>query len=764
MNKKNRHPIRTFNLIKAILIVIHIAALLLFLTGVTFIYSNEHLKVGIAEFNAGIYEDSPVFLDQYNQDIQYVFDYLDNKDTFETDNRFDPDKKIFSINEGPGMDTEYSVDDVITAARRRGYYLDEHYQVLSIPDIVSSNDNSKTYLVNWKNYTDPHVITGPGDYYVSIDDLIQEVLNKLSKYYAAYDRLYINPSNFQFLAEYNGISFTNNRSLSPQNAVLYGRYAICHSDSMAIDTNLLSVPAAFGYLSENSIYNAEGPFTVYTSVDTNYPNEDVYRTEAISYRQERETFASELLMTIIGGIVCVITLIALLIITLRYKEINADYPIFGKTNRSFEGRIITCALAIIVLLFLNEKLFKRVMHLYVPFEYWEFGERAMGYAFVYGCVMITIFSLIRSAQSGDLWQNSLTRTLYEKIDRFLEEQKFSRRTVILFVGYLLINVALLVSAILLLVYQKTLVQRFIGLALILVFLIFNFYVLMQLFKKQQQHDKIETAIENITQGDTSYQIDISGFDGKEKEIAEGLNSIGSGLEKALNEQVKSERLKADLITNVSHDIKTPLTSIINYIDLIKRENPSEPKIVEYLSVLEQKSQHLKNLTEDLVEASKATSGNVSLDIQRIDFVELVKEANGEFEEKYSERHLEIVAKLPDEAVIIEADGARLWRVLENIYGNVYKYAADSSRVYVDMVKEGEAVQLTLKNVSANPLNIRADELTERFVRGDISRSTEGSGLGLSIAESLTRMQGGTFKIEIDGDLFKVHIRFNSVAG
>ena len=202
-----------------------------------------------------------------------------------------------------------------------------------------------------------------------------------------------------------------------------------------------------------------------------------------------------------------------------------------------------------------------------------------------------------------------------------------------------------------------------------------------------------------------------------------------------------------------------MTSIINYVDLIKREKIQNEKVQSYLEVLEQKSQRLKTLTEDLVEASKASSGNLKLEISDIDFVELVQQTNGEFNEKFAQRHLELISRLPEQPVLIEADGRRLWRVLENLYNNAFKYAMEHSRIYVDMVLEDEMVVFTIKNISQHPLNISSEELTERFVRGDSSRATEGSGLGLSIAQSLTQLQKGVFQIVIDGDLFKVYVKF-----
>ena len=243
------------------------------------------------------------------------------------------------------------------------------------------------------------------------------------------------------------------------------------------------------------------------------------------------------------------------------------------------------------------------------------------------------------------------------------------------------------------------------------------------------------------------------------EAAVSINKIGDGLDRAVEESVKNERLKTDLITNVSHDIKTPLTSIINYVDLLKREDFEDPKIRNYLQVLEEKAYRLKTLTEDVVEASKVSSGNISLEMMNLNLVELVNQTSAEFEEKFEARNLKMIMNLPTEPATIYADGRRMWRVLANVFNNAAKYAMQGTRVYADLEKKDGMACFSLKNISARPLNIPASELTERFIRGDVSRSTEGSGLGLSIAQSLTEMQGGTFELYLDGDLFKVTIKF-----
>ena len=237
------------------------------------------------------------------------------------------------------------------------------------------------------------------------------------------------------------------------------------------------------------------------------------------------------------------------------------------------------------------------------------------------------------------------------------------------------------------------------------------------------------------------------------------NMSPEDMKKAVEEEVKSQRMKTELITNVSHDLKTPLTSIINYVDLLKRENLTDPQVQEYLRILDEKSQRLKVLTEDVVEASKASTGNIKFEMNDIDFVEMVQQVIGEFEEKFQEKNLTMMVHFTDEPSMIYADGQKMWRVLENVFGNVVKYAMEGTRVYAEISNSNKKVVFSLKNISAQPLNFSADELTERFIRGDVARNTEGSGLGLSIAKSLTELQGGEFKLYLDGDLFKVMITF-----
>lgn len=296
----------------------------------------------------------------------------------------------------------------------------------------------------------------------------------------------------------------------------------------------------------------------------------------------------------------------------------------------------------------------------------------------------------------------------------------------------------------------------------LLFLILQVIGLVGVIFLVKDTNRLIRGVEEMVKGNLDYKVKTDEKFGIYKELTNNINHIGDGLKTAVETSIKDERMKTELITNVSHDLKTPLTSIINYIELLKKEEMASDDAKHYIEVLDGKAQRLKQLTEDLVEAAKATSGNIELTMMTIDFNELMGQAIGEFEEKFAKMELEVVANYPEEPVKIMADGRRLYRVLENVLQNVCKYAMPKTRVYIDLLKDQDKAVFTVKNVSDAPLNISPEELMERFTRGDESRTTEGSGLGLSIAKDLTSLQGGTFQIILDGDLFKVVIEFSLV--
>ena len=276
-----------------------------------------------------------------------------------------------------------------------------------------------------------------------------------------------------------------------------------------------------------------------------------------------------------------------------------------------------------------------------------------------------------------------------------------------------------------------------------------------LWKYFSENDGIIQGAKKISEGDLKYQIDEELTFSNNRVLAKQINRIGEGLSRAVEESVKNERMKTELITNVSHDLKTPLTSIINYIDLLKAEGVDSENATKYLEVLEQKSQRLKNLTEDLVEASKLNSGVAKMELAKLDLVQLVNQSLAEYEERFSTGNLQLIKSVQEEPMMVMADGRKTWRLLDNLYNNVSKYAMPGTRVYVDLYTENGKAVVAVKNISENALNINAEELMERFVRGEASRTTEGSGLGLSIAKSIAQRQNGDLEITLDGDLFKV---------
>ena len=287
---------------------------------------------------------------------------------------------------------------------------------------------------------------------------------------------------------------------------------------------------------------------------------------------------------------------------------------------------------------------------------------------------------------------------------------------------------------------------------------FAYYVL----KKLSYLSYIMDGTQRIKNGDIHHKLQLIGEDNFTT-LADNINNIRDGLDKAIDSQLRSERMKSELITNVSHDLKTPLTSIINYIELIKKEENITPEYLkDYVNVLDSKSKRLKVLIEDLFEASKASSGNIELNMEKIDIIQLLRQSIGELEEKLSEANLDLKINVPEDKVYVRADGRRLYRVLENLLSNISKYSLSNTRVYIDITEVEGRVKLIMKNISSYELNFDPEEIMERFKRADDSRNTEGSGLGLAIARDLVKLQGGEFAIDIDGDLFKSIIEFDSI--
>ena len=377
----------------------------------------------------------------------------------------------------------------------------------------------------------------------------------------------------------------------------------------------------------------------------------------------------------------------------------------------------------------------------------------ISYIICYAMCAVMGVTTIKRIKAKKFWKSFLIYKMWKwissKIKIFVQETKEktpeSKKIFWYYIGFIGISIILVC-------------MFWSGIAIIglIVFWIWTYY---KIRKYQNQQDTIKQALQDIYNGKENVHINEEELKGTLKEMATYVNDISGGFANAIKESLKSERLKTELITNVSHDIKTPLTSIINYVDLLKKENIQDEKVKEYIEILDNKSQRLKKLTEDLVEASKASSGSVKLNIEEIDIKELINQTIGEFKDRFEQKKLIIETNIPENELKINADNRYMYRIIENLFSNITKYALEGSRVYIDMEKKQNKIKIVMKNISKERLNISSDELMQRFVRGDRSRYTEGSGLGLSIAKSLTELQGGSFDITIDGDLFKVEMEW-----
>ena len=367
-------------------------------------------------------------------------------------------------------------------------------------------------------------------------------------------------------------------------------------------------------------------------------------------------------------------------------------------------------------------------------------------------VLLTLCTISARLRAGKWWKNSIIyivcRFVYRAVRGFVRALPIAWKGILVYAVVVLVNALGMILAFgagSFFVFLLTLVLDAAG-------LYFVIHTVRQL-------KTLQTAAQKLAAGDLTYTVDTEKMYPVLKEHGDDLNAVSVGMSRAVNERMKSERFKTELITNVSHDLKTPLTSIVSYVDLLKKEPTESEAAREYIEVLDRQSQKLKKLTTDLVDASKASSGALPVNLEKIDLGELLRQSAGEYTEKFAAAAITPVLNVPEAETYVTADGRLLWRVLDNLLGNAVKYAQSGTRLYLELTPGETETVLTLKNISREPLNIPAEELMERFVRGDGSRHTDGSGLGLSIANSLMELMGGKLTLTLDGDLFKAALVF-----
>ena len=363
---------------------------------------------------------------------------------------------------------------------------------------------------------------------------------------------------------------------------------------------------------------------------------------------------------------------------------------------------------------------------------------------LFGILYILLRDLYLNYKEGTLFKNNISVKLWGQTQILMKNGSIFRSILLMFLIYITIGIILFFMGVM--IYELFPIFLIAGIVVTIVFITI-------MLKKLTYLEKIMDGAKDGAEGRLTYKIEEKG-QGRFRDLAHNINNMKEGLRESIQNEVKSERMKTELITNVSHDLKTPLTSIINYIDLLKRANIQPEEARDYVNVLDNKAKRLKLLIEDLFEASKAASGAMELNIEKIEIVQLLKQALGENDEGINEHGLVLKINAPEEKIYIDGDGKRLYRVFDNLISNIIKYSLTNTRVYVDIIKEKDHVQIIMKNIASYELNIDVDEITERFKRADEARTSEGSGLGLAIAKSIVGLHGGKLNIEVDGDLFK----------
>lgn len=530
-----------------------------------------------------------------------------------------------------------------------------------------------------------------------------------------------------------------------------------------------ALPSGYSYVATDTstgkvLYDGRTKNAVPLGISGGYFSEGV-RIDVQAYLEPKQTPGEELtlLRTSVGtllryqnaylpvGIITAVLCIALLVFLMASMGKTPDGVKLRGIHRVPVDLFLAAALAAILFL-ANYSGGAGNLLLYNPLWTWILPSTLMA-LWIGFVALLTFCTLAARFRAGKWWRNSIIyivcRFVYRAVRGFVRALPIAWKGILVYAVVVLVNF----FGMLLICLSGSFFQLLVLVALDIAGLYFVIRIMRQL-------KALQTAAQKLAAGDLNYTVDTEKMYPVLKEHGDNLNAVSIGMNRAVNERMKSERFKTELITNVSHDLKTPLTSIVSYVDLLKKEPIESESAQEYIDVLDRQSQKLKKLTADLVDASKASSGALPVHSEKLDLGELLRQSAGEYTEKFAAAGIAPVLLVPEGETYVTADGRLLWRVLDNLLGNAVKYAQSGTRLYLELVQDETETVLTIKNISREPLNIPAEELMERFVRGDGSRHTDGSGLGLSIAKSLMELMGGKLALTLDGDLFKAALVFS----
>jgi len=777
-------------LLCTILISVSVLLVVLFVEDSTMIVEyggiNKTYFTPFYERDNTAYEDSEIFDYIYRSSVEDIIRMCVIKNQMETDGSYDPKKEIdisaFANRNSVVYDKEltatYYLDDLINWGNK-GFDMQEvnsetmpfEVDADTVSILVSRyrSVEGKDLISYAKNMEEYNILVG------NLKATAESLFNNYVEYMGFKENYGVGKTNmiycFQMynngkLVRYTNLENIDSKMTTDDISAMFldkGKYVYFNPDKMTIATNTkisaLEMKGMTGKYSYSFLDNSR----IWIGFDNSYSAQDSFAVSR-DYYEGRSGNSNGVAMVVCIWISFFAYLSLLMYLIMKegrfYIKKNAEAPEMTEKVKLKKGDHMPIEFSCVVAfgIFVMDALIGYTAYRYV------FGNLyggALVYAVAMGAVAIinltfipVLMGFVRRIKAGNLGENSciawLVGTIRKTTVDAYDHGHAVIRTWIPYIIFLLANLILLL----------------LGKYGFIVALMIDLIVGAHLYKNNKERQEIIGSINTISGGDVKHQINVDKMHGDNLELGNAVNNIGNGIRKAVETSMKDEKMKADLITNVSHDIKTPLTSIINYVDLLKRENIQDEKISGYIDVLDQKSQRLKQLTDDLVEASKISSGNIVLNFEKINLKELVNQSIGEYEDKFAEHGLKCRLVVPDGPVYISVDARSMFRIIENLYNNIYKYALQGTRVYIDIelfgVEGAEKVQLAVKNISENQLNMSAEELMERFKQGDESRQAEGSGLGLSIAKSLTEAMNGQFDLFLDGDLFKVILTFNTV--
>ncbi len=719
------------------------------------------------------YEESDLFFRQVDEILSHKIRGQDNCDLLEVDGEFSRDKEIDiqSYNEAGNsvrdMNTTYLLGDLLSFYENGGWLrlhsaletassssTQEAGEILdadseSLETITPVTGITLAECSRWYSDSASYLI----NMYTLLDEACADIHERYQEYTTQQDESWSGeaPSNLLYCIEDSstGELYTNTGADSYAAAVeraeadedFVSLYEGERSFNIMVTNaeHVLNAEAGEWFLAERFVGTNE---KVYLAVDTSYPVSDELATWADYYARRVTIVRNAGIGTLLFSLLLLICLILSLAGAGRRaadQELHLLRMDAMPTELSLGLYLIAGSLFVLIWLrrrWLADNIFGRESYLIA----------ALGIA-AWLVFLSAALSFVRRLRAHTLWSNSISYMLFNTWGRINSARAAAWRLFLFYLAVFVLNFLFLLLF---------------GWGGLVITILLDLSVLLFLLRDMAGRQNIYEGIHQISKGDLNYRLDTSALQGETLEMAKAINEMGEGLSEAVEAIVKNERLKSELITNVSHDLKTPLTSIVNYVDLLKRENLKDPKARQYIEILDQKSQRLKQLTEDLVEASKISSGNVELDMERLELQSMLRQACGEFEERFEEHRLHIIWNMVKKPAFIITDGRQLWRILENLLNNIYKYAQSGTDVLVGLKTENREVVISLENTSREELSVEAEELTGRFVRGDKSRSSEGSGLGLSIAQNLTELMDGRFELGIEEKQFIVLLRFRLV--